>query len=106
MIDPTHITNFNQTDKQLEEVLIFWVLVAGKVAKTTAKVLENTLSVLKGSFSFEKFRLVGKEHVIRKDAPFVVVKGLVVIVKGMIKHSLDGPEFGQAKPRLNIWMWI
>lgn len=61
MIDPTKITNFNQTDEQLEEVLLFWVLVAGKNASTISKALEKMLNRLEGSTPFEKIRGVGKE---------------------------------------------
>jgi len=62
MIDPAHITNFNQTDKQLEEVLLFWVLVAGKTASIISKALEKILNSLPGSTPFEKIRGVGKNN--------------------------------------------
>ena len=62
MIDPVHITNFNQTDEQLEEVLLFWVLVAGKTASIISKALEKILNSLKGSTPFEKIRGVGKNN--------------------------------------------
>lgn len=62
MIDPVHITNFNATDNQLEEVLLFWVLVAGKTAKIIAQSLENILNSLSGSTPFEKFRKVRKNN--------------------------------------------
>lgn len=44
MIDPLNITNFNRSQSELEEFVIFSVLVAGKTAKTTAKNLEKFLS--------------------------------------------------------------
>lgn len=40
MVDPNNITDFNATDEKLEEYIIFWVLVAGKNATTTAKSME------------------------------------------------------------------
>lgn len=43
MIDPTTITNFNRTEEELEEFLMFAILVAGKTAKTQAQKLENFL---------------------------------------------------------------
>lgn len=43
MINPDKITNFNLTKLQLEEVLMFWLCVAGKTAKTIAKALEKFL---------------------------------------------------------------
>lgn len=44
MIDPTTITNFNRTEVELEEFLMFAILVAGKTAKTQAQKLEEFLS--------------------------------------------------------------
>jgi thermostable 8-oxoguanine DNA glycosylase len=62
MIDPTKITNFNSTDNELEEVLLFWVLVAGKNASTISKALEKILNSLKGSTPFEKIRGIEKNN--------------------------------------------
>jgi|WetSurSiteA1Bulk_404760.scaffolds.fasta_scaffold01113_1 thermostable 8-oxoguanine DNA glycosylase len=62
MIDPVHITNFNQTDEQLEEVLLFWVLVAGKTASIISKALEKILNSLPGSTPFEKIRGVERNN--------------------------------------------
>ena len=47
MIDPTKITNFNRTEAELEEFLMFAILVAGKTAKTQAKKLDQFLSTAK-----------------------------------------------------------
>jgi thermostable 8-oxoguanine DNA glycosylase len=44
MINPTEITNYNRTEAELEEFLMFAILVAGKTAKTQAKKLEDFLS--------------------------------------------------------------
>lgn len=43
MIDPTNITKFENTKEELEEVLLFWVLAAGKNAITASNCLENFL---------------------------------------------------------------
>lgn len=43
MIDPVNITRFENTKEQLEEVLLFWVLAAGKNAITASKCLDNFL---------------------------------------------------------------
>jgi thermostable 8-oxoguanine DNA glycosylase len=43
MIDPTQITNYNRTEAELEEFLMFAILVAGKTAKTQAEKLEAFL---------------------------------------------------------------
>jgi thermostable 8-oxoguanine DNA glycosylase len=43
MIDPTQITNYNRTEAELEEFLLFCIMVAGKNAKQTAKKLDEFL---------------------------------------------------------------
>ena len=48
MINPSKITNFNQTKEELEENIIFWILVAGKTANVIAKSLNNLLIEIKG----------------------------------------------------------
>ena len=62
MINPTKITNFNATDSDLEEVLLFWVLVAGKTAVQIAKALDELLNELEGNTPFEKIRSVGLKN--------------------------------------------
>ena len=47
MIDPTNITNYNRTEEELEEFLLFCIMVAGKNAKQTAKKLDEFLSAKK-----------------------------------------------------------
>lgn len=43
MIDPNNITNYNRTQEELEEFLMFAILVAGKTAKTQADKLNMFL---------------------------------------------------------------
>jgi len=43
MVDPQKITNFNRTDEELQEFLIFAVAVGGKTAGTTAKKVDAFL---------------------------------------------------------------
>jgi len=47
MIDPTKITNYNLTDEQLEEHILFWISAAGKNGVTAAKCLDNLLATLR-----------------------------------------------------------
>lgn len=44
MIDPSNITNYNQTTTQLQEFILFWVCAAGKNGKTAARCLNNLLN--------------------------------------------------------------
>ena len=60
MIDPTNITNFNQTDEQLEEVLLFWICVAGKTASIVSKQLDALLNSLDDNTPFDKIKNIGE----------------------------------------------
>ena len=54
MIDPYSITRFGQTQEELEEALVFWIMVAGKKASTIAKrldALQETLGRPKSLFA-------------------------------------------------------
>ena len=44
MIDPDNVINYNRTQDELEEFWLFCVLVAGKTAKTQAKLLDKLLN--------------------------------------------------------------
>jgi len=44
MIDPTNITNYNRSKSELEEFLMFSIMVAGKGADITAKKLDSFLA--------------------------------------------------------------
>ena len=48
MIDPTRITNYKQTTRQLEEVLLFWVCAAGKNGRTAARCLDSLMKDIYG----------------------------------------------------------
>lgn len=66
MIDPTRVTNYNCTDEQLEEFAAFCLLVTGKNAITTAKMLERLLN-----FGRERY-----ESHIHNFTPFEVIFNL------------------------------
>lgn len=68
MIDPDNITNFNATDSQLEEMLLFWILVAGKSADTISKALDKLLTThAKDNESpFETIKNIGKRRLPNK----------------------------------------
>lgn len=48
MIKPSNITNFNQSKEELEENILFWLLVAGKTANVVAKQLNELLISING----------------------------------------------------------
>ena len=44
LIDPTKITNYNQTDSELQIKMLFWVFAAGHNAQSTAKGIDKFLT--------------------------------------------------------------
>ncbi len=54
MIDPNNITCFNLTIPELEENLVFWCLVAGKNATSTAKAMERFLKGYESKFDMKR----------------------------------------------------
>jgi thermostable 8-oxoguanine DNA glycosylase len=62
MIDPTNITNFNLSDNQLEEVILFWICAAGKNAIVAASSLDRLLNQIceKKHSPFESIRNLNK----------------------------------------------
>ena len=46
MIDPSKITNYNATDEELEELILFWVCAAGKNGRTAARCLDKFLKLV------------------------------------------------------------
>jgi thermostable 8-oxoguanine DNA glycosylase len=56
MIDPVNITKFDNSKEQLEEVLLFWVLAAGKNAITASKCLENLLVDIHKKYKLELYK--------------------------------------------------
>lgn len=54
MIDPSNFTNFNRTYFELEETWLFSVAVAGKTAKTQARLLDAMLNEMPGRTPFAK----------------------------------------------------
>lgn len=84
MITPTNITNYNRTQPELEEFLLFAILVAGKTAKTQA----------------EKLNLFLQNHPVKngtlnetKDSPFEFIERLINL--NMLKLWMMDCKLGQ-----------
>jgi thermostable 8-oxoguanine DNA glycosylase len=56
LIDPEDVINYTRTDAELELWWLFSCVVAGKTARTQAKLLDSMLNKLEGETPFEKFR--------------------------------------------------
>jgi hypothetical protein len=55
MVDPTKITNYNLTQPQLEEHILFWICAAGKNGVTAAKCLDRFLKDAHAMSDLEAF---------------------------------------------------
>ena len=84
MITPHNITNYNRTQPELEEFLLFAILVAGKTAKTQA----------------EKLNLFLQDHPVKngtlndkKDSPFEFIQRLINL--NMLKLWMMDCKLGQ-----------
>jgi len=91
MIDPSNITNFNQTDYQLEEVLIFWICVAGKTATVISRNLDRLLESLVGRSPFDKIRRIGAKKLPQtlKDFGIGCYNMKAKTIWGVINSGLD-----------------
>jgi len=79
MIDPEKITNFDRTDSELEELMLFAVCVAGKNARIQAEKLDTFLSNIK---------LMG-------ITPFQYIQRLEI--KGLLLSELQKSKLGKYK---------
>jgi thermostable 8-oxoguanine DNA glycosylase len=65
MVDPNNITNYNLNDYQLQEVLLFWVCVAGKTASVISKRLDivlNNIGCSVNKLPFDVIKKLDKEE--------------------------------------------
>jgi hypothetical protein len=78
MIDPEKVTNYNQTDKELEEFILFWVCAAGKNGRTAARSLYRLLTDLGIWFSkkFTPFGLIRMANDFLDLAEWMRVSGI------------------------------
>ena len=93
MIDPYKITNYNRTESQLQEFLLFCILVAGKTAYIQAKKLEEFLSSINE-------RLMMPEHC----SPFQSIKSAEQ--HGILMEEILRSKLGQYKKIYNGFKYI
>ncbi len=101
MIDPSNITNFNLTDDELEEHLLFWVYAAGHNGHGAAKKLTQVLKEAKMSFEEdhpdEKCPTSPFELLSRVDLPYVLGMANSFVPEKMFKTI---PQLIEAKLNL------
>ena len=89
MVDPWNVTNYNRTDEELEEFLLFCIAVAGKTAKQISSALENFIFCGKIEYgsSFSPFQIIRQKY---KDNTLLDA----VKESKLGKHSLLTESFG------------
>jgi hypothetical protein len=93
MITPTTITNYNRTEEELEEFLMFAILVAGKGAEQQAKKLQSFLWLAEKGFGLPK-----------DTTPF---EYLEYLIKGnQLTHVMMFCKLGQYKRLLIAFLGI
>jgi thermostable 8-oxoguanine DNA glycosylase len=82
MIDPTKITNYNLSNSELEKHLFFWVLAAGKKAKTASKNLDRLLLYLE-SLHRQIYRPLTSAY--KSPSPFKLIRDLHLDLADLMK---------------------
>jgi thermostable 8-oxoguanine DNA glycosylase len=73
MINPSNITNYNLDENEIEITLLFWLLVSGKTAKTTAKCLDSLIEIMNNWHN----QIYGE----KKFSPFEMIKNMDTFYK-------------------------
>ena len=93
MIDPAKITNFNRTQSQLEEFLLFCIVVAGKNSKVQAAKLGEFLSHLRRGLGVQSAE--ENPNLIRPLSPFALINLARGFCEGGIRPALEKCKMGQ-----------
>lgn len=89
MLDPSRITNFNLNEYQLQEMILFWVLVAGKTAKTTARLLDEMLNKFPKSLPFEVLNKCEDLETLLKKSGFGCQRVKARAIRGLIEKDFN-----------------
>lgn len=92
MIDPFNITNYNYSDDELEEFIIFAMAVAGKTAVVINKKVDNFLRLEKSGSPFQKIRAMIRKGTLRENMEKVSLGKYTLLDKGfrqLVEAKLD-----------------
>ena len=82
MIDPYDITNYNYSDAELEEFIIFAMAVAGKTASVICVKVDEFLQLEKGKSPFDKLRKMIRKGTLRSNMEAVKLGKYALLEKG------------------------
>lgn len=92
MIDPFNITNYDYSDDELEEFLLFAIAVAGKTAVVISSKIDEFLSLEKSGSPFDKVRSMIRKGTLRKNLVKVKLGKYRILEQGyseLVSGSLD-----------------
>lgn len=83
MIDPFNLTNFSRTPDELEELILFGILVAGKRADIIVKKLEHFLSLAPQNSPFNKIKYMIDNKYLLKNLKIAKMGNYKITVKAL-----------------------
>ncbi len=90
MVDPSDITNYNLSKHQLQEVLLFWVLAAGKNGTVAARNLDKLMRIsggyVLGPFAALRF-MVDRDNYVNSEHPMYFANILKRLGIGCYRHK-------------------
>ena len=99
MINPRKITDFNRTDGQLEEFLLFAIFVAGKRSDVTAKKLNELLTLINGrARAFEAIRQATAEGTLLESLMAVKMGKYNMLMEGLPALAASGVDLRACSP--------
>lgn len=92
MINPFEITNFNRNNNELQEFLLFAIIVAGKTAYIQSKKLDIFLNSAKKDFNLQT------------DEPFKIIRYLYE--NNLLEYHIKNCKLGQYRKTINAFSYI
>tara|TARA_B100001778_G_scaffold334986_1_gene350431 strand:+ start:3985 stop:4521 length:537 start_codon:yes stop_codon:yes gene_type:complete len=92
MIDPFDITNYNYSNDELEEFVIFAMAVAGKTASTICVKVDEFLRLERSGSPFEKLRKMIRKGTLRSNMEKVKLGKYALLERGfkqLVEDDLD-----------------
>jgi len=93
MIDPQKVINYNRTEYELQEFLLFTVCVAGKTAKQISKALSKFLHLAPMYLEAHYWQTPEVYQDIDKSTPFSLIKEL--IKTNQLRKLIQDSSLGQ-----------
>lgn len=97
MVDPTEITDFDRSDKELQEFALFAPSVAGKTAKVQSekldKLLQNLKDLYNGNSPYDNIRAAAAEDVLESEMKNVKLGKYSILVPCFTTLAMIGTRW-------------